>query len=214
MKKTYLIVKSITDKILSIIAIILLFIPSIIIAILIKISSKGKIIYKHKRMGKNNKTIYVYKFRTMVENAEQLKDNFTEEQKKEYKENYRLKQDPRITKLGKILRSLCIDEIPQFINVLKGELSIVGPRPITKEELNKYEKNEKEILLNTKPGITGYWQINRQENTTYKERIEMELYYAKNKNILLDIKIMADTIKLIFKKCFNMPKKTKKISNQ
>ena len=130
MKKTYSIVKSIIDKILSIIAIILLFIPSIIIAILIKISSKGKIIYKHKRMGKNNKTIYVYKFRTMVENAEQLKDKFTEEQKKEYKENYRLKQDPRITKLGKILRNLCIDEIPQFINVLKGELSIVGPRPL------------------------------------------------------------------------------------
>ena len=142
------------------------------------------------------------KFRTMVENAEQLKNNFTPEQKKEYKENYRLKDDPRITKIGRILRNLCIDEIPQFINIIKGDLSIVGPRPITEEELEKYSESEKEILLSTKPGITGYWQVNRKENTTYKERIDMELYYSKNKNIVLDIKIILETIKLIIKKCF------------
>lgn len=203
MEKVYLVAKDIIDKILSIIMIILLLIPSTIIAILIKKDSKGKVIYKHKRVGKNNKTIYVLKFRTMAENAEQLKSYFTQEQKKEYEQNYRLKQDHRITKIGKILRNLCIDEIPQFINVLKGDLSIVGPRPITVEELEKYTKTEREMLLSVKPGITGYWQINRKENTTYKQRIEMELYYVKNKNAILDIKILFSTVKLILKKCFS-----------
>lgn len=198
-KVEYKTIKNILDKIIAIILIIPASLICFIAGILIKIDSKGKVIYKHKRMGQYGKTIYVYKLRTMVENAEELKKQFTEKQKKEFNENYKLENDPRITRIGKQLRKLSIDEIPQLINVLKGELSIVGPRPITEEEIKKYG-NKKEKLLKIKPGIIGAWTANGRSNVTYNKRKELELEYTKNINFKNDIKIFFKTLVAVIKR--------------
>lgn len=197
--KKYIKFKDIIDKLLAIVLLILVFPICIIISILIKIDSKGPVIYKHKRVGKNEKTVYVYKFRTMVENAEELKEKFSEEQKREFEQKFKLNNDPRITKLGKKLRKLSLDEIPQLINVLKGELSIVGPRPITLEEVEKFGE-QKQLLLSIKPGIVGAWTANGRSNVEYEERIRLELDYIKNLSLKTDIIIIFKTIIAVIKR--------------
>ena len=187
-KKIYIKVKRVFDIILSIIALVLLSPVFLIISIAIKLDSKGNAIFKHKRIGKNGKEIYIYKFRTMVENAEEVMRNFTTEQMKEFKENYKLENDPRITKVGDFLRKSSLDELPQLINILKGDLSIIGPRPIIEEELERYGRN-KSTLLSVTPGLTGYWAANGRSCTSYEERMKMELYYAENISFKLDMKV-------------------------
>lgn len=196
---TYSYIKRIIDIILSVTLLILLFPILIFIAIIVKITSKGSIFFLHKRIGKNGKEFKLYKFRTMVPNAEELIEKFTAEQMKEYKNTYKLKKDPRVTKAGKFLRKTSLDELPQLLNVLKGELSLIGPRPIIKEELDKY-KNDKEKLLSIRPGLTGYWVAYNCPETTYEERIEMELYYVDNISLKLDIKIFFKTIGAILRR--------------
>lgn len=198
-KNGYKYTKRIVDIILSIIGLIILLPIFILIGIIIKIDSKGTIFFKHKRIGKNGKTIYIYKFRTMSPNAEEMIKNFTPEQLEEYKENYKLKKDPRITKVGTFLRKTSLDELPQILNILKGELSIIGPRPVIEEELEKYGEN-KEKFLSITPGLTGYWQANGRSTTTYEERIEMELYYVENCSWKMDVKIFFKTIVTVLKK--------------
>lgn len=198
-KLFYHTIKRIIDIILSAIAFILLLPIFLIIAIIIKIDSKGTVFFKHKRIGKHGKDIYIYKFRTMKPNAENMIKDFTEEQMKEFKESYKLKDDPRITKVGKVLRKTSLDELPQLINILKGELSIIGPRPVIEEELEKYEEN-KEKFLSVTPGLTGYWQANGRSSTTYEERMDMELYYVDNCSLWLDIKVFFKTIISVLKK--------------
>lgn len=195
----YIILKNILDKIIAIILLIILIPLMLIIAVLIKLDSKGKVIFKHKRLGKNGKIIYVYKFRTMQNNAEELINNFTPEQKKEFKEKFKLKNDPRVTKIGKKLRKLSLDEIPQLINVLKGELALVGPRPITEEEIKKYGKN-KEKFLSIKPGVVGAWTANGRSNTDYETRIKLELKYIENINFKNDVKIIYKTVIAVLKR--------------
>lgn len=141
----------------------------------------------------------MYKFRTMYQNAEKMIKDFTPEQMKEYKENFKLKDDPRITKVGKFLRKTSLDELPQLINIIKGDLSIIGPRPIVDAELEKYGNN-KEKFLSITPGLTGYWQANGRSDTTYEQRMEMELYYVENKSFKLDIQIFFKTIISVLKK--------------
>ena len=165
----------------------------LIIAILIKIDSRGPVFFKHKRIGKYGKDLYIYKFRTMVDNAEDEINNFTQEQKKEFEENYKLENDPRVTRIGKILRKTSIDELPQIINILKGEMAIIGPRPVVKDELEKYGKN-KNKFLSIAPGLTGYWAANGRSDVSYEERMAMELYYIDNRSLLLDLKIFFKTI--------------------
>lgn len=126
-------------------------------------------------------------------------ENFNEEQKREWQENFKLENDPRITKVGKFLRKTSLDELPQIVNIIKGDLSIIGPRPIVDEELEKYGEN-KEKFLSITPGLTGYWQANGRSNTTYEERMQMELYYIDNQSLLLDIKIFFKTIVSVLKK--------------
>ena len=198
-KQTYSIFKRILDIILSLTAIILLLPLFLVLAIIIKIDSKGRIIFKHKRIGQKGKIIYMYKFRTMVENAEDLIQKFTPEQKKEYEKNYKLDNDFRITRVGKILRKTSLDELPQLFNILTGDMSFVGPRPIVKKELEKYGTNQ-EKLLSTKPGLTGFWQAHGRSNTTYDERICMELYYVSNASLKLDIKIFFKTVISVLKR--------------
>lgn len=191
--------KRIIDVTISTIGLIVLSPVLLIIAIFIKTGSKGKVLFKHKRIGKNGKEIYIYKFRTMVENAEDLIKQFTPEQMKEFKENFKLENDPRITKIGKFLRKTSLDELPQLLNIIKGDLSIIGPRPVIAEELEKYGMN-KERFLSVTPGLTGYWAANGRSSTTYEQRMEMELYYVENISFKLDIKIFFKTILSVIKK--------------
>ena len=149
----------------------------LIIGILVKCSSPGPVFYKQHRIGMHGKDIYLYKFRSMVKNADSLIESFTPEQKKEYFENYKLEHDPRITPVGSFLRKSSLDELPQLVNILKGEMSFVGPRPVVKDELEKYG-DDKERFLSVKPGLTGYWATHGRSDISYEERMQLELYYV------------------------------------
>lgn len=138
-RKIFLTVKRTSDVVISSVTIIILMPLLLLIGILIKIDSKGPVMYKQKRIGKNGKYFMIYKFRTMVTDSQNFKKYFSSEQMKEYKENYKVKDDPRITKIGKILRKTSLDELPQLINILKGDLSIIGPRPVVDSEIENME---------------------------------------------------------------------------
>ena len=198
-KKVYIKIKRVIDVILASVALILLSPLFAIIAIAIKIDSKGPVFFAHKRIGKNGKIIKLYKFRSMVINAEELIKSFTPEQMREYKENYKLTNDPRITKVGKFLRKTRSDELTQLINSSNGDLSIIGPRPVVADELEKYGVN-KDKFLSVTPGLTGYWAANGRSNTTYEQRMEMELYYIDNLSLKMDIKMFFKTILSVLKK--------------
>ena len=162
----------------------------------------GPIFYDQLRIGKNGKYFKLYKYRSMIVGAddilkEYLKNN--EEARIEFEENQKLKDDPRITKLGKFLRKTSLDEFPQFINILKGDMSLVGPRPIVDREVKLFGDKMKTVH-SVRPGLTGYWAANGRSDTTYDQRVEMEAYYAENFSLLLDIKIILKTIKSVIKK--------------
>ncbi|MGF7399133.1 sugar transferase [Thermoanaerobacterium thermosaccharolyticum] len=174
----------------------------VLISILIKITSPGPILFKHKRLGLNGKLINVYKFRTMVVNAQEVLEKILSEDpdlKKEYEETFKLKNDPRLTKIGKILRKTSLDELPQLFNVLKGDMSLVGPRPIVLEEINMYKEYGK-YLLRVLPGVTGLWQVSGRNDVDYEERIKMDMHYIMNWNLWLDINILFKTIPAVLKK--------------
>ncbi len=196
---TYKYIKRTLDVTIASMALILLSPLFLVIAILIKAESKGPVFFAHKRIGKEGKEIKILKFRTMVDNAEELIKKFTPEQMKEFKENFKLENDPRITKIGKFLRKTSLDELPQLINIIRGELSLIGPRPVIGIELEKYENNKRKFLSVT-PGLTGYWAANGRSNTTYEQRMIMELYYVDNISWKLDVKIFLKTILSVLKK--------------
>lgn len=196
--KTYDIVKRIIDIIIGSIGLIICLPIFIIIGIIIKLDSKGPIFFKHKRIGKHGNKLEIYKFRTMIDNAEEAMKYFTEEQKKEFKENFKLENDPRVTRIGKILRKTSLDELPQIINILKGEMSIIGPRPIVETELEKYGK-DREKFLSVAPGLTGNWAANGRSDVSYEERIALELDYIENRSLMLDLKIFFKTIGSVLK---------------
>lgn len=161
----------------------------------------GNLFFKQQRYGQDGRIFFIYKFRTMVKDAdEKLKSN-QELYRKYLANNYKLEQeeDPRITKLGRFLRRTSLDELPQLINVLKGDMSLVGPRPIVKEELLEYKHRQTEFL-SVKPGMTGYWQISGRSGVGYPERVDLELYYVYNQSIYFDIKILLMTIVVVFLK--------------
>ena len=198
-KIVYNVVKRVLDIVFSLLGMVILSPFFLLISIIIKLNSKGPVFFVHSRIGEKGKPIGIYKFRTMVENAEELIKNFTPEQKEEFERCYKLENDPRVTKIGNFLRKTSLDELPQILNILKGELSIIGPRPIIQAELDKYGEN-KEKFLSVRPGLTGYWAANGRSDTTYEERMEMELYYVDNMSFMLDIKIFFKTILAVIKK--------------
>ena len=198
-KINYIGIKRAIDVIISIIGLIVLSPIFLILAIIIKLDSKGPVFFAHTRYGKDGKKFKMYKFRTMYENAQDMINDFTPEQMKEWKENSKLQDDPRITKVGKFLRKTSLDELPQIVNIIKGDLSIIGPRPVIEEELEKYGDN-KDKFLSVTPGLTGYWQANGRSSTTYEQRMEMELYYIDNISPKLDVKIFFKTIESVIKK--------------
>jgi lipopolysaccharide/colanic/teichoic acid biosynthesis glycosyltransferase len=171
----------------------------LLISLLIKLSSRGPIFFLQERIGKNNIPFKCIKFRTMHPEAKDILENLLmkdEKLKMEFEQTHKIKNDPRITTIGKLLRKTSLDELPQFINVLKNEMSIVGPRPIVNKEKNKYGKNLKKVL-SVKPGITGLWQVSGRNNLTYKTRIKLDLNYVDNHNFLMDIRILIRTIGVI-----------------
>ena len=196
---TYKYVKRVLDVVIASIGLVILSPIFLIIAILIKAESKGPVFFAHKRIGKDGKEIKILKFRTMVDNAEDLIKEFTPEQMEEFKKNFKLENDPRITKMGKFLRKTSLDELPQLINIIRGELSLIGPRPVIGMELEKYENNKRKFLSVT-PGLTGYWAANGRSNISYEQRMIMELYYIDNLSWKLDVKIFLKTILSVLKK--------------
>lgn len=157
--------------------------------------NKGPIFFKQIRMGKDGKEFYIYKFRSMVINAEEKLKGNEILYKKYIDNNYKLEpnEDPRITKVGQFLRKTSLDELPQFLNVLKGDMSLVGPRPVVQEELIEYGKRKDEFL-SVKPGLTGYWQVSGRSDVGYPERVDLELYYIYNCSIWFDMKIIFLTM--------------------
>ena len=199
----YEITKRIID-VLGSIFLLLLFSPLMLItSIAIKLTSKGPIFADTpKRVGKADKPFYPYKFRSMIVNAHNLlrKDPRFKKLYQEYKKSsFKLQDDPRVTKVGRMIRKHSIDEIPQLINVLKGEMSIVGPRPYYPDELDeqtvKYPETKKLLkdVMKVKPGITGYWQVSGRSEVNFDKRIEMDAYYARKRSIFLDILILLKT---------------------
>lgn len=192
-KKGYLICKRILDIVLALVGLVICVLPMIVICLLIRLESPGPAIYLHHRIGKNGKPLPLLKFRSMFVNADELMKAFTPDQKEEFEKNFKLEHDTRITKIGKFLRRSSLDELPQLLNVLKGELSIVGPRPVVRDELEKYGENKAKFLSVT-PGLTGYWQAYARSTCSYEQRMEMELFYVENANFWWDIKIMFATV--------------------
>ena len=196
----YLYLKKVFDTAFSLVALILLGPIFLLLSLLIKIEDpKGKVIFSQARIGVNGEEFMCLKFKSMYHNAEAMKDQFTEEQKKEFSKNFKLKKDPRVTKVGRILRNSSLDELPQLINILKGEMSLVGPRPITREELDFY-KGYEQHFFSCKPGLTGLWQISGRSDTTYSERVLLDVQYALNRSVTLDIKILFLTIFRVLKR--------------
>lgn len=190
--KFYLISKRFIDIIFSLIGILLLFPVFFIVAVLIKLEDrKGPIIFKQVRVGEGGKEFRIYKFRSMIENAEELKLLLLN-QNEASGPVFKIKQDPRVTKFGRIIRRTSLDELPQLINVLKGEMSLVGPRPPLPEEVEKYSSYEKQ-RLSVRPGLTCYWQVNGRSDTTFEQWIEMDLKYINERNIFIDIKLIYKT---------------------
>ena len=194
----YLIVKRTIDILGALIGLVLLSPIFLIVAIAIKLDSKGPIIFGHTRKGLHGKDINVYKFRTMYENSQEIFNNFTKEQKEEFYKNFKLENDPRVTKIGDFLRRTSIDELPQLINILNGSMSIVGPRPIVQKEIDLYGDYANK-LFSVVPGLTGYWQANGRSDTTYEERIKMDMYYIDNRGFWLDFKIIIKTFGSVLK---------------
>ncbi len=198
-KPLYDFFKRLFDIFSSLIAMILLSPVILILIIAVKIDDpQGKVFFAHNRVGKDGKEIKILKFRSMVHNAEELIEKFTPEQKEEYYANYKLDKDPRVTKLGNFLRKSSLDELPQLLNILAGDLSLVGPRPVLERETQLYGK-DRDVFLSVKPGLTGYWAVNGRSAVDYDERIKLELYYVYNRSFWLDVKIIFKTFTTVFK---------------
>ncbi len=196
----YMFFKRTLDIIGAFMGIIILLPLFLIVAIAIKIEDpKGKIIFGHNRVGKDGKLFPCLKFRSMYANAEEMKKHFTPAQKKEYNETFKLKDDPRITKVGKFIRKTSLDELPQLFNILKGEMTIVGPRPIVVDELKYYGEYDK-YYKSVKPGLTGLWQVSGRSDTSYDERVALDMEYIATRNTFKDICIMIKTVVKVIKR--------------
>lgn len=180
-----------------------LLLPAIgMFGLLIRLETPGHAIYAHDRIGRNGKTFRCYKFRTMQMDAEEMLKEILEndeEIRNEWERNRKLKEDPRITKIGRFLRKTSLDELPQIFNVIKGEMSLVGPRPVTKEEIEKHYKEAAELCFSVPPGITGLWQVSGRSIKGYEYRLKLDAWYVMNWSIWLDITIIFKTIRVVTK---------------
>lgn len=195
-------VKNILDVLLSIVLIVIFFIPMIIISILIKLDSEGPIFFTQMRVGKDGKLFKIYKFRTMYINADKILEDHIKKNPnllEELNKYWKIKDDPRVTRVGKFLRKTSLDELPQLFNVLKGDMSLIGPRPYLPEEIEKVG-NLKNLILEVKPGITGLWQVSGRNEVDYKYRSNIDAWYVRNWELWLDIIILIKTIIIVIKR--------------
>lgn len=198
----YLFIKRVFDIVVSLIGCMLL-IPVIVIVKIASVINKDydSIIYTQKRIGKNGKEFKLYKFRSMVVDADTELEKILRKNKKlrkEYMKNRKLKNDPRITKVGKIIRKTSIDELPQMINVLKGDMSMIGNRPYLPREMAAMG-DYYDVIVRTKPGLTGYWQVSGRSEVSFDYRLKLEKYYSENYGFKMDFKIFIRTIKVVFR---------------
>ncbi len=194
-----------TFDILFSLSVLLLFSPLYLaLALMIRLTSKGKAIYFHERIGRGGKPFKCYKFRSMYSDADnRLKELLKSDPalKIEWNKKHKLKNDPRVTPIGKLLRKTSLDELPQFWNVLKSDLSVVGPRPVVREEIERHFGVKANKILSIRPGLTGIWQVSGRSNTSYDERIALDEKYINSHNLALDIKLIFLTIpRMIFAK--------------
>jgi Undecaprenyl-phosphate galactose phosphotransferase WbaP len=171
----------------------------LLLAVLVKLSSKGSVFYCQRRIGRGYRGFGCLKFRTMRKDADRVLAQVLAsdpELRAEFERDFKLKNDPRITPIGKFLRRSSLDELPQFINVLKGEMSVVGPRPIVWDELERYGRNMDQVL-SVRPGLTGLWQVSGRNNLPYETRVKLDLFYARNRSFWLDLGIILRTIGVV-----------------
>ena len=195
-------IKYFFEKVLVVFVLPFALILHLFLSIVIKLDSKGSIFFKQKRLGKT-KNFTCYKYRTMYENGDEiLKDYLLKnvEEVEYYEKYHKYKNDPRITKVGKVLRATSLDEFPQFFNVLRGDMNLIGPRPYMLIEKQKIGKDNEDIILRVKPGITGLWQVSGRNNLTFNERVELDKWYIQNWSLWMDFVIFMKTIKVVFAK--------------
>lgn len=192
----YIFIKRLIDLFGAFIGLIVLSPIILIVSILIKFESKGPVIFSQDRIGKDGKVFKMYKFRSMVVNAEELKEKL-KEQNEMSGPMFKMKEDPRVTKVGKFIRKTSIDELPQLINVLKGDMSLVGPRPSLPKEVEQFEDWMME-RLEVKPGLTCYWQVSGRNNIDFEDWMKLDIKYVREKNTLTDIKLIFKTVFVLF----------------
>ena len=171
----------------------------LVIAVMVAVDNKGNVIFAHRRIGRDGKEFKCYKFQTMIPNAQEALEKYLAENpaaRKEWEESFKLTDDPRVTKLGNILRKTSLDEMPQLWNVIKGDMSLVGPRPIVSKEIERYGEYFREYAMVT-PGITGMWQASGRSDTTYEERVEMDTWYVRNWSVWIDLMYLFKTVKIV-----------------
>ncbi|MEK3732524.1 MULTISPECIES: sugar transferase [Paenibacillus] len=195
-KASYLVIKRIMDVMLALIGLVLLSPLFILVALLIKMEDpKGSVFFYQTRIGKNERPFRMYKFRSMVSNAEELLEKLLD-QNEVGGAMFKMKEDPRITKIGKFIRKTSIDELPQLWNVVRGDMSLVGPRPALPREVMQYTSYDKQ-RLSVSPGCTGLWQVSGRNNLSFQEMLELDLEYIERRNLWLDIKVMLRTVKVM-----------------
>ena len=195
-KTFYIFMKRCIDLILSLIGMIVLIPVFIITAIAIKLDSKGKVIFAQERVGYKGNKFRMYKFRSMVSDAEELKSKLLDKNEMSGP-MFKMKEDPRVTKVGKFIRRTSIDELPQIINVIKGEMSLVGPRPSLPNEVEQFEPWMME-RLSVKPGLTCYWQVSGRSDINFDDWMKLDVKYVRERNLLIDIKLILRTFLVFF----------------
>ncbi len=198
----YLFFKRTCDIVTSLLVLLVFSWLYLILLFAVFVSDGGKPVYRQKRVGKNGKTIYLPKFRSMVKDANNLEKYLTPEQLEHYRTEYKIDNDPRITKIGKFMRKTSLDELPNVWAIFTGKISVVGPRPLVQKEIDEKYGKDGEKLLSVKPGLIGWWAVNGRSNTTYTsgERQALELYYVDHCSFGFDTKIFFKAIGKVFKR--------------
>ena len=194
-KPLYELGKRLFDLVVSLLAVVVLSPVLLVISLAVLAEDGGPVLYRAHRVGRYGAPIRVYKFRSMRKNADRLEDSLSPQELEEYRKNFKLQQDPRITRVGAFLRKTSLDELPQLFNIIAGTLSLVGPRPVLQEETELYG-DKRDLLLSAKPGLTGLWQARGRSNVTYEggRRQALELQYVETRSFLLDLKILVWTV--------------------
>jgi Undecaprenyl-phosphate galactose phosphotransferase WbaP len=198
-----IIIKKAFDLIVSLLLLVFLALPMLVITVLIRASSRGPAIFTQERIGRNDRPFRCYKFRTMFIDAKERLDMLLQddpEAQSEWNSQWKLRDDPRVTTVGRFLRRTSLDELPQIFNVLKGDMSLVGPRPVTRREIDEYYREQANLCFGVPPGITGLWQVSGRSNTSYDYRIALDSWYVRNWNLWLDIVILLKTVGVVIKR--------------